>query len=114
LIIDAKQNSTTNIVDINGKKKGSFVEFCDHNRKVDRALALIDPNDDYRTIFRWTEKGLFEKGCVDEPEINHDTRLECSFVDYKSNNWYLRTDIDEKLLNTFIDHLELEVNKIPC
>ena len=112
LIIKAKQNSPTNKVDINGKKKGNFVEFCDHNRKVDRALALIDPTDDYRTIFRMAEKGCFEKGILDEPEINHETRLECSFVEYKNNKWNLRTSIDEQLLNTFIDHLELEVNKI--
>jgi hypothetical protein len=93
------------------KRKVAF-EFCDHNRKVDRALSLIDPNDDYRTFFRLAEKGCFEKYCLDEPEINHDTRLEYSFVDYRNNKWQLRTSIDAQLLNTFIDHLELEVNKI--
>lgn len=60
LIKESAQNPINGVVDINGKKRGNVFEFCDHNRKVNKALAVVDPEGNYRTIFRiW--RGHLEK-----------------------------------------------------
>jgi AbiV family abortive infection protein len=111
LIKESAQNPVNGVVDINGTKRGKVFEFCDHNRKVNRALAVIDPEGKYRTIFRIWKGGIWKKGVWDEPEIDHITRLQCAFVDFR-NEWELRTKIDSKLLGQFMNQLEMETNTV--
>jgi AbiV family abortive infection protein len=112
LIKESAQNPVNGVVDINGKRKSKTVEFCDHKRKVERALAIVDPKGSYRTILRIWPEGMWQKGMWDEPEISSNTRLECAFVDFRNNKWTLRTKIDDNLLSQFINQLELEVSKV--
>lgn len=71
-------------------------EFCNHNRKADRALANLDPAQKFRVLFSpmW-ERGIWEVGVWEETVIGDRTRLDCSFVDFINNNWTLGKDIDK-------------------
>jgi AbiV family abortive infection protein len=82
-------------------------EFCDHNKKSDRALSHLDPTEKFRVLFSplW-ERGMWEIGMWGETVIGDRTRLDCSFVDFINNDWILGKKIDERYLQDLISVIE--------
>ena len=81
--------------------------FQNHQRKTAKVWEFLDPK--YRVIFDegvW-EDGIWEKGVWQENTYaEYETRLDCAFVDYYADNWYVGRDIKKDLLVRLISHIE--------
>jgi AbiV family abortive infection protein len=83
-------------------------EFCSHDRKVERALKILDPSHKYRILFEsFAERGLFEAGMLEgETVIGDSTRLDCAFVDFIDNAWTVGRNIKPAFLQDLADVIE--------
>lgn len=72
-------------------------EFCNHNRKAEKALKILDPTQKYRVLFEGVfKRGVFKVGMwKGETVIGDRTRLDCAFVDFINNNWVLGRKINQ-------------------
>jgi AbiV family abortive infection protein len=81
--------------------------FKSHEGKTEKALAFLGKG--YGTVFDegvW-EKGIWEKGVwVEDTHVEHETRLDCAFVDYYASRWQLGRDIKKDLLTNLINRIE--------
>ena len=88
-------------------------EFCSHDKKLMRALEFIDSKKEYRVLWQiaWL-KMAFPLGFYPHVTISSETRLSCSFVDYKDNNWTLGKIINPDSFKKLISAIEQELNKL--
>lgn len=81
--------------------------FQSHQGKAEKAWTVLDPI--FKTIFDegGFQVGAFQKGAFQmDTYADHETRLDCAFVDYYSGQWQLGRDIKKELLVKLINHIE--------
>jgi hypothetical protein len=78
-----------------------------------RALEFIDSNKRYRVLWQtaWL-KMAFPLGYFPHVTISSETRLSCSFVDYKDDNWTLGKIINPDSFKKLVSAIEQELNKL--
>lgn len=89
-------------------------EFCNHNRKAEKALKILDPTQKYRVLFETVfKRGVFAadmwKG---ETVIGDRTRLDCAFVDFLNNNWTLGRNIKPAYFQDLVTLIEQGLEKV--
>jgi AbiV family abortive infection protein len=89
-------------------------EFCSHNRKVERALKILDPLQKYRVLFETVfERGVFVAGMWEgETVIGDRTRLDCAFVDFINNNWALGRNIKPAYFQDLVTLIQQGLEKV--
>jgi AbiV family abortive infection protein len=81
--------------------------FKYHTDKTKKALKFLGRG--YEKVFDEGvfEKGIVEKGvCVEDTYVEHETRLDCVFVDFYAGSWQLGRDIKKDLLAKLINRIE--------
>jgi AbiV family abortive infection protein len=107
LLKETMNNDKSDTVPINGN------EFCNHNRKAERALKIIDPRHKFRVLFEtFWERGFWEAGMWGETVMGDKTRLDCAFVDFIDNNWMLGRKINPNYIQDLVTVIEQETKKI--
>jgi AbiV family abortive infection protein len=81
--------------------------FKSHEGKTEKALEFLGKG--FERVFDegvW-EKGIWEKGIwVEDTYVEHETRLDCAFVDFYAGNWQVGRDIKKELLVKLINRIE--------
>jgi len=108
LLKETLNNDQGDPVEING------YEFCNHIKKVERALKILDPLQKYRVLFETVvERGLFVAGMWEgETVIGDRTRLDCAFVDFIDNNWTLGRNINPEYFQDLITLIQQQLEKV--
>ena len=107
LLKETIANDTKDLVAINGE------EFCSHDKKAERAWAILDRK--YQVLF---DEGVWKRGIwesriwVENTEISPETRCECAFVDFINGRWTLGRNIKGNLLQEFIAHFEEKLKNV--
>ena len=84
--------------------------FASHKGKSDKAWEFLDPK--FRNIFGEVgfedtgEGGFDPRGFDTITMAGHRTRLQCAFVDFHLDKWWLGRKIEEKKLIELINHIE--------
>ena len=84
--------------------------FKDHRGKSEKAWKFLDPK--FRRIFGEVgfedtgEGGFDPRGFETITTAGHRTRLQCAFVDFHLNKWFLGRKIQETRLTALIKHIE--------
>ena len=84
--------------------------FTNHIGKSEKAWNVLDST--FRRIFGEVgfedtgEGGFDPRGFETITTAGHRTRLQCAFVDFHLNKWWLGRNIEEKRLIELIDHIE--------
>ena len=85
-----------------------YVEaFKSHKSKTEKAQEFLGRG--FEKVFDegvW-EKGFWEKGVwTEDTYVEHETRLDCAFVDFYASRWQLGRDIKKDLLVKLVDRIE--------
>jgi AbiV family abortive infection protein len=87
--------------------------FKSHYGKTEKALHFLGKG--YDRVFDggvW-EKGIWEKGVwTEDTYVEHETRLDCAFVDYYALRWQIGRDINKELLAKLINRIEEKLHEI--
>ena len=83
--------------------------FKYHDPKTDKALTFL--GEEFKRLY---DGGIFEKGCVEkgvrpvveDTYVTHETRLDCTFVDYYADHWQLGRIIKKNLLVKLMKRIE--------
>jgi hypothetical protein len=75
--------------------------FKSHGDKSDKALRFL--GEEFTRVYDegFFEEGIIEKGAwpiVEDTYVRHETRLDCTFVDYYATHWQLGRIIKKELI----------------
>lgn len=84
--------------------------FKSHKGKSETAWEFLDVK--FRTIFEgdFDETDFSHRDFLTDTKASHETRLECAFVGFDGNEWFLGREIDKTLLLEIIQHIK---DKLP-
>ena len=86
--------------------------FKSHQGKTEKALQFLGKG--YDKVFDegvW-KKGIWEKGIwVEDTDVEHETRLDCAFVDYYTSRWQNGRNIKKKLIVKLVDRIEEKLSE---
>lgn len=106
LLEETLKNNKGDFLEING------YEFCDHIKKVERALKVLDPTRKFRVLFpgwfprNYFPSGSFPSGYWGETIIGDKVRLSCAFVDFINGDWVLGKIINSDYFEELVTLIE--------
>lgn len=98
MLKDAFESSSTEFISVN-----NYV-FTSHKLKTERAFSILNP--ELREIHTGGFGKGFFRGFDISTEVNHKTRLDCAFVDFIENSWFLGRIVDREKLEALIRNIE--------
>jgi AbiV family abortive infection protein len=85
----------------------SWKVFASHEGKTEEASNLL--GEGFMKVFDegvW-KKGMWKKGLwAEDTYVEHETRLDCAFVDYYADNWRIGRSINKELLVKLVERIE--------
>jgi AbiV family abortive infection protein len=82
----------------------SHTVFDSHKNKPEKAFTILDPK--VRRIHQGGYGTGFARGFDISTEVEHNTRLDCAFVDFDGNYWFRGRTIDKNKLEALIQNIE--------
>lgn len=106
MLKDALNESKKDTVTIKGNV------FTSHKSKSTNVWRILD--EKFKTIFDgdFDDESFSPVSFLTDTKASHDTRLDCAFVDFDEDTWHLGRDIDKKMLEELIQHIEDHLSKL--
>jgi AbiV family abortive infection protein len=104
MLKEALESATTDPISVNHKV------FDSHKHKTEKAFTLLDSR--LREIHRGSFGEGFGKGFDISTEVEHETRLDCAFVAFDENYWFLGRTVDREKPELLIQNIEDNIDLV--